>query len=132
MNLTADSPDNDHFLRYPKVKSFHTWLCLPTQKTLHEHVRFDRYLIFTAIKHTVFVFNVEKPVDEVRAAGEVLGHVVEPVCVNLCDQTRFPLDLQRHPERVEPQRGVDLLCVVVQGEQLHPCRRKQKSLSDAT
>lgn len=61
-------------------------------------VQFDEFLKSMATKNTVFIFNVEKPVDEVRAAGEVLGHVVEPVCVDLCDQPCFPLDLQWHPE----------------------------------
>lgn len=70
----------------------------------------------------MIVPQVEKPIDELRPAGEMLGHVVEPVCVDFGDQPRFLPHLQGHPERVEPGRVVQLLCVVKQGKQLHPCR----------
>lgn len=64
---------------------------------------------------------VEKAVDQLRPTGEVLCHVVQPVTVDFRNQARFPLHLQRHPERVEPGGVVRLVRVVIQGEQLHPC-----------
>lgn len=45
----------------------------------------QQQFISMAKKHTVIIPKVEKPVNEVRTAGEMLSHVVEPVCVNLCD-----------------------------------------------
>lgn len=72
------------------------------------------------------VCEVEKPINELRPAAKVLSHVVEPVCINVCDRLRLLLNVKRHPERVEPQGRVGLFCVVVQCKQLHPCRRTDK------
>lgn len=34
---------------------------------------------------TVIISEMEKPINEVCSAVEMLGQVVEPVCINFCD-----------------------------------------------
>ena len=69
---------------------------------------------------TVVVGEVEEAVDEASAAGEVLGHVVQPVGVDLGGKPRLLLHAERHPEGVEPGRVLQLPRVVVQRKELGP------------